>query len=367
MTALGELYEGRGDRLQIDTVPGADGIVGRMAVQATTTGTNPNWIVFALKNATDKPIVRWLTAQRYTLVGSRVFWPDLDSGRVAAVTPSLGFRPERISDDRADIFLLTIEPGATITFIAELSSLQVPRLTLWKPEAYERQLKDRMLFNGILLGILGLSAIFLTAVFAANHKSIFPAAALVAWTALALFCVDFGFWHKLFRLSAEDNAVYRAASEAAFAASLVIFLYSFLRVRLWHNWIKLGFASWILAQVALIGLTIIDPRLASGIARASLAGIGVIGSLMITYLALRGQERAMSLVPTWLLVLVWIFGAGLVVLGQLSGEIVVSGLMAGLVLLIVLIGFTVTQYAFRGGTPFYAGAPGKHADERAGA
>ena len=116
VTALGELYEGRGDRLQIDTVPGADGIVGRMAVQATTTGTNPNWIVFALKNATDKPIVRWLSAQRYTLVGSRVFWPDLDSGRVAAVTPSLGFRPERISDDRADIFLLTIEPGATITF-----------------------------------------------------------------------------------------------------------------------------------------------------------------------------------------------------------------------------------------------------------
>ncbi len=358
ITALGELYEGRGDKLQIDTVPGPDGIVGRMAVEATTTGTNPNWIVFALKNGTDKPIQRWLTAQRYTLVGSRVFWPNLDAGRVAAVTPSLGFRPERISDDRADIFLLTIEPGAVITFIAEMSSLQVPRLSLWKPEAYERQLKDRMLFNGILLGILGLTAIFLTAVFAANHKSIFPAAALVAWTALALFCVDFGFWHKLFRLSAEDNAVYRAASEAAFAASLVIFLYSFLRVRLWHNWIKLGFASWILAQVALIGLTVIDPRLASGIARASLAGIGVIGSLLITYLALRGQERALSLVPTWLLVLVWIFGAGLVVLGQLSGEVIVSGLLAGLVLLIVLIGFTVTQYAFRGGTPFYAGAPG---------
>ena len=82
VTAFGELYEGRGDRLQIETVPGSDGIVGRMAVQATTTGTDPNWIVFALKNATGKPIVRWLTAQRYTLVGSSVFWPDLDSGRI---------------------------------------------------------------------------------------------------------------------------------------------------------------------------------------------------------------------------------------------------------------------------------------------
>jgi diguanylate cyclase (GGDEF)-like protein/PAS domain S-box-containing protein len=358
VTALGELYEGRGDKLQIETVPGADGIAGRMAVEATTTGTNPNWIVFALKNGTDKPIVRWITAQRYTMVGSRVFWPDLDSGRIVAITPSLGFRPERIPDDRADIFLLTIEPGAIITFITEMSSVQVPRLHLWKPEAYERQLKDRMLFNGILLGIVGLTAIFMTAVFAANHKSIFPAAALVAWTALAVFCVDFGFWHKLFKLSASDNAIYRAASEAAFAASLVVFLYSFLRVRLWHNWIRLGFAAWIMAQVALIGLTVIDPRLSSGLARASFALIGSVGSLLVTYLALRGQERALSLVPTWLLLLVWVFGAALVILGQLSGEVIVSSLLAGLVLLIVLLGFTVTQYAFRGGTPFHGVSPG---------
>lgn len=357
VTALGELYEGRGDKLQIETAPGADGIVGRMAVSATTTGTNPNWIVFALKNSTDKPIVRWITAQRYTLTGSRVFWPDLDSGRIVAITPSLGFRPERIPDDRADIFRFTIEPGAIITFIAEMSSVQVPRLNLWKAEAYERQLKDKMLFNGILLGIIGLTAIFMTAVFAANHKSIFPAAALVAWTALAMFCVDFGFWHKLFKLSATDNAIYRAASEAAFAASLVVFLYTFLRVRLWHNWIRIGFAAWILAQIALVCLTIIDPRLASGLARASFAVIGAVGTLLVAYLALRGQERALSLVPTWLLLLVWIFGASLIVVGQLSGEVIVSSLLAGLVLLIVLIGFTVTQYAFRGGSPFQGGSP----------
>jgi len=357
VTALGELYEGRGDKLQIETAAGADGIVGRMAVSATTTGTNPNWIVFALKNSTEKPIVRWITAQRYTLTGSRVFWPDLDSGRIVAITPSLGFRPERIPDDRADIFRLTIEPGAIITFIAEMSSVQVPRLNLWKAEAYERQLKDKMLFNGILLGIIGLTAIFMTAVFAANHKSIFPAAALVAWTALAMFCVDFGFWHKLFKLSAADNAIYRAASEAAFAASLAVFLYTFLRVRLWHNWIRIGFAAWILAQIALVCLTVIDPRLASGLARASFAVIGAVGTLLVSYLALRGQERALSLVPTWLLLLVWIFAASLIVVGQLSGEVIVSSLLAGLVLLIVLIGFTVTQYAFRGGSPFHGGSP----------
>src|SRR5690348_14027714 len=48
ITALGELHEKRGDRLQIDTAPGQDGYIGRMAVQATTAGTDPGWLVFAL-------------------------------------------------------------------------------------------------------------------------------------------------------------------------------------------------------------------------------------------------------------------------------------------------------------------------------
>lgn len=354
---FGELYSGRGDSLQIQTAPGADGIAAPIVVEATNSGTNPSWIVFALKNKTDKPIMRWLAAQRYTMVGSDVVWPDLDSSRISAVTPSSGFRPSRIPNDNADIFRINIEPGQTVTYIAELNTSTVPRFHLWKPEAYEKALQDRMLFNGVMLGIVGLLAIFLTAVFAANHKAIFPATALVAWAALAFFCVDFGFWHKLFQLDAADNAVYRAASEAALAASLVIFLYTFLRVRLWHNWINLAFAGWICAQLALLALPVIDPLFAAGLARLSFPLIGIVGAMLIIYLALRGQERALSLVPTWMLLLVWIFGAGLVVLGQLSGEIIVSGLVAGLVLLILLFGFTVTQYAFRGGEAFHGAPP----------
>ena len=95
ITAKGELYEGRGDKLQIETAPGPDGYIGRMAVQASTPGTNPGWLVFALSNPTSERIVRWLVAPRYTLANSRVFWPELDAGRVSAVTPSLGFRPSR--------------------------------------------------------------------------------------------------------------------------------------------------------------------------------------------------------------------------------------------------------------------------------
>ena len=106
-------------------------------------------------------------------------------------------------------------------------------------------------------GAAGLMAIFLTAIFAANHKAIFPTAALVAWCVLVYLCVDFGFFHKLFNLCPEDNAVYRAAGEASIAASLVIFLYTFLRLRLGHGLVRMLFGVWILAQLALIAVAVV--------------------------------------------------------------------------------------------------------------
>ncbi|ODR94903.1 hypothetical protein AUC70_03705 [Methyloceanibacter stevinii] len=265
ITTKGELYEGRGDRLQIETAPGPDGYIGRMAVQASTPGTDPSWLVFALSNPSDSRIVRWLVAPRYALANSGVFRPELDAPRITAVTPSLGFRPESLQSDRADMFRLTLEPGQTVTYAAELASSKVPQLTLWTPKFYQAKQQDSMLFKGVLLGITGLLAIFLTAIFAANHRAIFPATALVAWAALVYFCVDFGFWNKLFPVGPDRTATYRAAAEAGLAASLALFLYTFLRIGLWHVWIRSVFWVWIAAQFILIVVAIVDRRRPRGL------------------------------------------------------------------------------------------------------
>lgn len=356
ITPLADLYEARGDSLQIETAPGVDGVTGRMSVSAATPGTNPNWIVFALSNKTERPIERWLSAERYSIIGSGIVWPDLDARRIEGVTPSIGFVPERIKSDRADVFRVTLEPGQTITYVTELASERFQRIYLWKPLDYELKSSDRQLFNGVMLGLTGLMAIFLTSIFAANHKVVFPASALVAWCTLGYLCVDFGFFHKLFNMKPEANAVYRAASESAVAASLVVFLHVFLRLALWHGLVRMLISVWLLAQFSLIAVAIIDPRLAATFARLSFAFIGVTGAGLTLYLAVRGQDRALSLIPTWILFLVWIFFGAVVLTGKLSGDIVVSGLVAGLVLLLMLIGFTVTQYAFRSAEPHYGGS-----------
>ncbi len=371
ITNLGELFEGRGDQLQIETAVGPDGATGRMAVRATTSGTSPAWLAFALHNPTEKTVELWLTAERYSAIGSGIVWPDLDARRIETVSHSAGFLPERIKSDRTDIFRLTIERGQTITYVAELASDRFARIYLWKPIEFEQRSRDRQLFNGIMLGITGILAVFLTAVFAANHKSIFPTAALVAWCVLALLCVDFGFWHKLFQMRPEDNAQYRAAAEAALAASLLIFLFAFLRGNLWHGFARTLFFVWVVGQLALLAIAVLDPRLAATIARMSFAVIGLVGGLIILFLSMRGLGRALAMVPTWILFLVWLFGAGVTLTGRLSGEFAIFGLVAGLVLIMLLIGFTVTQYAFRSTDPIYGSNPSQQqlrlaAIERAG-
>ena len=357
ITPLGDAYEGRGDSLQVETAAGEDGVAGRMTVRASVPGTSPNWMVFALTNKTDKSLERLLTADRYSIVGSGTVWPDLDARRIESVTPSVGFVPERIKSDKADVFRLTLEPGQTITYVAELSGERFSRIYLWRPLDYEIKSRDRQLFNGAMLGLTGLLAIFLTAIFAANHKLIFPMAALVSWSVLNYLCVDFGFFHKLFNLRPEDNAVYRAAGEAAMASTLVMFLSTFLRLGLWHGIVRMMIGVWLVAQLTLIAVAVIDPRLAATFARLSFLLIGGVGGLFTVFLAVRGQDRALSLVPTWLLLVVWIFATGLTLSGRLSGDVVVGGLVAGLVLVVILMGFTVTQFAFRSLEQGFAGAP----------
>ncbi len=347
IAGIGEVYEGQGDTLQVETAPGADGNVGRMSVRASNRGTNPNWFVFALRNPTDKAVERWLTAERYSFAGSGIVWPELDQRRLENVTPSIGFVPERIPFDRADAFRLTVEPGQTITFAVELAGDRLPRFQLWRGLDYEKRNRNRQLFYGMLLGTVGLLAVFLSIVFAVNHQAIFPAGALLSWLSLVYLCVEFGLWHKMFNVRPEENAQYRAAAEAALAAALLIFLHVFLRLNRWHGFVRLLLGLWTGALLVLVAVAFLDPRLASTFARLSTGLIGVAGSLLLAFLAFRWDDRALALMPAWVLLDVWLFGASLALTGRLGGDVVVNSVITGFGLVVILLGFTVTQHAFR--------------------
>ena len=108
-----------------------------------------------------------------------------------------------------------------------------------------------------------------------------------------------------------------------------------------------------------MAVAFVDPRLAATFARLSSLAIASGGAAVTLFLALRGQDRALSMLPTWMLLFVWLFGTGATFIGRLAGDFIIFGLTSGLVLIVVLIGFTVTQYAFRSVEPLYGAQPGE--------
>jgi diguanylate cyclase (GGDEF)-like protein/PAS domain S-box-containing protein len=338
--------QSRDDRIEIQTARDANGIVRRIEVQAREPGSRPRWIAFALANESNEQIERLLVAPRFKLAGSGVLWPDLAASRIEAITASHGFKPEREDASDADLFLITLDPGAIVTFVAELRGGRLPELTLWDPDAYKDKLNSLTLFRGIVTGIAALLSIFLTIVLALRAALVFPAAAALAWAVLVYLGIDFGFIGRFFGLRPEIENIYRAGAEAVLGGTLLVFLFAYLNLNRWHARYAHITLVWLGLLAVLIALSSIDPAVASGIARISMAAIAVIGFVLVVFLALHGYDRATMLIPTWLMLLVWVVAAGLVVSGQIVNDIAAPALLGGLVLIVLLIGFTVMQNVF---------------------
>ena len=163
------------------------------------------WAVIALANKGDEQIDRLLVAPHFRLAGSGLFWPDLGASRIANVTPSQGFAPDRQPSQEADVFRITLDPGAVVTFVAELRTADLPQLYLWDADAYKTP-STATLYRGIVLGISGLLALFLTIVFCGEGAAMFPATRL-AWAVLFLICIDFGFWNKVVNVDTSADQI----------------------------------------------------------------------------------------------------------------------------------------------------------------
>ena len=349
LTGVVERNFSQGDRLQVSTAPGADGIVRRIEVSAREAGTTPAWIVFALTNDTDEQLERLIVAPHFRLVGSGVISPDLGASRVSAITASQGFPPEREDSADADVFRLTLDPGATVTYVAELRTPNLPQLYLWEPDAFKDKVTSLTLYKGIIIGIAGLLALFLTIVFVVKGAVIFPAAAALAWAVMVYVCIDFGFWQKILGIDGATEQIWRASAETFLAATLSVFLFAYLNLASWHVRASHVVVGWLLLLTGLVGIAIYDPSVAAGVARISLATVAAVGFILVLYLAVHGLDRAVMLIPTWFLLLAWVGAAGLTVTGYLTNDLVSPALIGGLVLIVMLIGFTVMQNAFATG------------------
>ncbi|WP_425358028.1 EAL domain-containing protein [Notoacmeibacter marinus] len=334
---------------QVSATPGEDGIVRRIEVEALGSPPTGHWAVLSLANASGQQIDRLIVAPHYRLVGSGLWKPDLGAQRIVNITPSEGFALDRQPSDDADIFNLTLNPNSVVTLVLELATPELPQLYIWEPEAYKDTINAYTLFRGIVIGISGLLALFLTILFVVRGTVMFPAAAALAWAVLFYISVDFGFLGRLVGITIGSEPVWRATAEIALAGTLVIFLFAYLNLSRWHKHFSHAALVWLTALGCLVALAVFYPNFSAGVARISLALTAVVGLGVIIWQATHRYDRAIMLVPSWAAVVAWVVAMGMTVAGAIDNDVVQPALGGGLVLIVLLIGFTVMQHAFSGG------------------
>ena len=105
-----------------------------------------------------------------------------------------------------------------MTYVVELRTDKLTQIYLWEPDAYKDKINSITLYYGIVIGIAGLLALFLTILFVVKGSVMFPAAAALGWAVLVYIGIDFGFWGKVFDMSAGAEQIWRASGEAVLAA-----------------------------------------------------------------------------------------------------------------------------------------------------
>src|SRR5690606_30773614 len=154
------------------------------------------------------------------------------------------------------------------------------------------------LYRGIVIGIAGLLALFLTILFVVKGTSMFPATAALAWAVLAYICIDFGFLSKIIAISPGHEQMWRAGTEVGLAATFVVFLFAYLNRHRWHGHFGYGALACVAGLALIAGVAIFDPPVAAGIARLSFAATAILGLGLIVTLGIRGYDRAIMLVPS---------------------------------------------------------------------
>ena len=349
LTEAVSIFRDRGQTFQVTTAPDAEGIVRTIEVQANNPETAGDWAVLVLANTTDTQIDRLIVAPHFRLVGSGLRWPDLGSDRIVAITPSSGFSLEQQESSEADIFSITLNPGAVITLVLELASPNLPQVYLWEEAEYKDIINSYTFYRGIVLGIAGLLALFLSILFVVRGTSTFPAAAALAWSVLVYVSIDFGFVERIWPLEQEEIRTWRALSEVAITATLALFLFTHLSLNRWNDHLRYGAIAWVLGIILVSGIVVYDTSIAAGVTRLALAATAVFGLGLIIVLSFRGFDRAIMLIPAWALLLAWIVAGWMTVTGRVDNDIIQPALAGGLVLIVLLIGFTIMQNAFSGG------------------
>lgn len=322
-----------------------------MTLTARGPGPRFAWVAAGLKNtaAEDQSVIISIPEQGFTgsgfipmrLAGPRIYSAALTGDGSMELLPTPG----------ETAYLVTLPPGGSASIAFEVRNGPLPA-RLWQRDAYDARKDYLSFFRGALLGVSVLLAIALFGLYGFRARALFLVAGGFALSAVAFMLFDAGHVAAFIAQSASPGLnlqLIRAAIESTMAGFLLLLL------ALLSDLLRLSraaayalFATGVLT-LGLIVFAFVDPLMAAAMARAIFATTALLGFVLLLVLWRREDVRGDTVFLSWGAIVLWTLIAVLAAMAA-NPDASVSGVMlAGLCLVLVILGFVLAHHAFSQG------------------
>ncbi len=323
-----------------------------MKLEARGAGPLYRWAVFGLVNRGEVPQDLVIDVSHQGFAGSGILWPGPPGTRIASMVTAGQIAVQPLSAAGRDVYGLILAPGQSAAIAFEIGNVSQPAMTLWQREAYEAQKDSYSFFRGALLGIAMLLAAGMILLYGIRSRAVFLAAAGFGFSSVGFIAIEAGHFPVLARLlqiPAFTLLEARAVVEGLMAAFLILCLVSFAELRrvmpVTGNLILLS--GGLAFALPVYGLA--EPAQAAGIARLVFAATAVLGFIAVFILWRRDEARAETVLLTWSALVLWTFLAAAAALTQDREGLFTPLLLAGLGAVLVIMAFSLVQFAFSQG------------------
>jgi len=338
-----------------------------VAVERPSTGSQPKELM-KLEAKGRGPLHRWAvlglinrgTAIQHLVIdipyrgfaGSGIFWPQPPGSRVESHAIAGDAALQSVSSVGRDVYGLVLAPDQSVSVAFEIADLGQPDMTLWQREAYETQEDSYAFFRGALLGIAMLLTAGMIMLYVTRPRAVFLAAAGFAFSSVGFIALESGHFPVfagLLQMPGFTLVEARAAVEGLMAAFLILCLVSYAGLR---RTMPVAGNLILLAGVLAFALPVyglVEPALAAGIARLVFAAMVILGFIFVLIQWRRGEVRAETVPLAWLALLLWTGLAAAAAVAPGSVNLLAPLLLAGLAAVLVIMAFTLVQFAFSQG------------------
>lgn len=334
----------------IKTAEDASGILMELPAK----GTEPmhRWVVVTLTNSGAEARDVVVATPHQGFAGSGVLWPKPIGSRIQNVVAAgqATIAPLRVIN--SDAFALRIEPKGKVTVAMELTRTGLDEIELWQRIAFDAKSEQNGFYRGVILGIAMLLGIVAISLYAVRTIAVFPFASVFIWSAIGFIALESGYLPQIndaLPKSYELGPEIRAVVEGLMLVGLILCLVSFADLRKRR---PIAANILLLAAGLLLALPVygwFEPAPATGIARICFAIVAVLGFFVIFVMWREGAARARASLLSWAMVMAWTLLAAVAALTPAADSPAKLLLSAGLLLVLLTLGFTLAQFAFSQG------------------